>query len=65
MTCTQVVNSEPALAFNSLECAHVARGEVADVDVVADASAIWGIVVIAKHAEFLAETDCGLRDVWH
>ena len=28
MTCTQVINSEPALAFNSLECAHVARGDV-------------------------------------
>ena len=65
MTCTQVINSESALAFNSLEGAHVARGEVADVDVVADAGAIWSVVVIAKYAEFLAETDSGLRDVRH
>ena len=65
VTCAQVVNGESALAFNSLEGAHVARGEVADVDVVADAGAIWSVVVIAEHAEFLAEADCGLRDVRH
>ena len=65
MTCTQVINSESALAFNSLKGAHVARGKVADVDVVTDTGAIRGVIVIAKHAKFLAESDCGLRDVRH
>ena len=65
VACTQVVNGESALVFDGLEGAHVARGEVANVNVVANASTIGGVVVVAEHAEFLADAHGGLRDVRH
>ena len=65
MAGSEVVNSEAALAFDGLEGGDMACGEVANVDVVANASTVWGIVIVAKNAEFLADADCGLRDVGH
>ena len=65
MTSSQVVDGKAAFAFDGLEGAYVACGEVAYVDVVADSGAVRGVVVIAEYTEFLAEADCGLRDVGH
>ena len=62
---TEVVNGESAFAFDGLECGNVACGEVANVDVVANSCAIGGVIVVAEHAEFLAEANGSLRDVWH
>lgn len=61
----KVVNGEPAFTFDSLECCNVACGEVANVDVVANARAVGCIVVVPEHAEFFAEADSGLGNVRH
>ena len=65
VACAEVVNGKAAFAFDGLEGGDVACGEVANVDVVADAGAVRGVVVVTEYAEFLAEADCGLCDVWH
>lgn len=37
-------------------------GEVNDIDIVADAGAVGGVVVVTEYAEFLADADGGLSE---
>ena len=43
----------------------MAFGQIYDMDVVAHAGAVGGVVVVAENAEFLAQSDRGLRNVGH
>ena len=38
-------------------------GKVYDIDVVADAGTVGGVVVVTEYAQFLADADCGLGEV--
>ena len=49
----------------SLHCLDVCLGKVNDIDVVANASLVWSVVVIAKYLELLADADSSLSDKWN
>ena len=65
MARSQIVNGKAALAVDCLECTHVPRRQIANVNVVSHARSIGSIVVVTKNAEFLADTHSRLRDVRH
>ena len=65
MSGTDVVDGNTLLALNGLECGDVCTSEVDDVDVVAYAGAVVGVIVVAEDAEFLTLAYGHLGDVGH
>ena len=65
MTCTDVVDSDTLVGNDSLESSYVSASEVYYVDVVAYASTIVCVVVVAEYAELSTLTYSSLCDVRH
>ena len=54
MTSAEIVNGKSALLFDCLKSSYVTRGEVADVDIVAHASAVRSVIITMLMVSSLA-----------
>lgn len=65
MTGAEVVNCQATLALYRFQGTDMSCRLVANMDVITHSGAVWGIVVVAKHAELLSLAHSHLGDVWH
>ena len=61
----EVKHAFAAMAFHVRNGGDMAAGEIDDMDVIAHAGAVVGVVVVAENAQILELADGGLRDIGH
>ena len=65
VACAEVVDVEAAAALDGLEGADVAAGEIDDVDIVAHAGAVGGVIIVAEDAQLGTFAHGDLGNVGH
>ena len=65
MTCAKVIKAKTAFTLNSLQSCHMARCQIADMNIITYTCTIRRIIVIAKDAKLFTNAYSCLSDIWH
>ena len=65
MTSAHIINAQTTFTLNGFQSGHMTCGQVANMDVITNTSAVMCWVIITKHTQFLTFAYSNLCNIWH